>query len=125
MDCQFPSLGHLYQGCWHPGLGHQEGLVLEKHCPQLPSWAPPELLGCLCFLYGVGVSPCGGAATLLQDPDQEGGSAKLLSQGRQRLRAQKEEKPFPSLLATWAPWLPVPGPRFLFLGLMITYDDLQ
>lgn len=59
--------------------------------------------GALCFLYGVGVSPCGGAATLLQDPDQEGVSVKLLSQGRQRSRAQREEKPFPSLLATWAP----------------------
>lgn len=58
-------------------------------------------------MYGVEVSLWGGLATLLQDPNQKGGSTKPLCPERQRLRDRGTERPFPGLLTTLAPGLPV------------------
>lgn len=77
----------------------QEGLALRSSVLGIPRGLQPELVGPLCFLYGVGVSLRGGAATWLPDPNrEEWGSSKLLGRGRWAHSKEGGRSPFPGLL---------------------------
>ena len=106
-----PHCSEAQNGLSTEPWGHPWGPVAPSPQPSRRAWAP--LVGCglscwgrLCFLYGVGVSLCGGTATRLQDPNQEEGvhpGCWAQGDGGQQQRGREKSLPRPAL-PTRAPW---------------------